>query len=57
VDGQRVIADGKVLTMDYADVVGRLGKVQRWAELEAPKLDWAKRPMAETAPPSLPVRP
>jgi hypothetical protein len=57
VDGQRVIADGKVLTMDYADIAGRLGKVQRWAELEAPKLDWAKRPMAEIVPPSLPVRP
>ena len=57
VDGQRIVADSKVLTMDYADAAGRLGKVQHLADLEAPKLDWAKRPMAEIAPPSLPVRP
>jgi len=43
--------------MDYADAAGRLGKVRHLADLEAPKLDWAKRPMAEIAPPSLPVRP
>ena len=32
-------------------------EAQRRAELEAPKLDWAKRPMDEIAPPSLPIRP
>jgi cytosine/adenosine deaminase-related metal-dependent hydrolase len=57
VDGRQAVADGKVLTMDHADAAGRLDEAQRRTELEAPKLDWAKRPMDEIAPPSLPIRP
>jgi cytosine/adenosine deaminase-related metal-dependent hydrolase len=57
VDGRQAVADGKVLTMDHADAAGRLDEAQRRTELEAPKLDWAKRPRDEIAPPSLPIRP
>jgi cytosine/adenosine deaminase-related metal-dependent hydrolase len=56
VDGRQVVAEGKVLTMDYADAAGRLDEAQHRAELAVPGLDWGNRPIDEIVPSSLPIR-
>jgi len=55
VDGQKVVGDGEVLTLDYADAAQRVDEAQRRAEPEATQLDWAKRPIGEISPLSLPM--
>lgn len=55
VDGQQVVADRKVLTLDQADAAGRLGEAQRRAARDIPRNDWAGRSADQFAPLSLPV--
>jgi cytosine/adenosine deaminase-related metal-dependent hydrolase len=55
VDGIKVVDRGDVLTLDYAGAAERLDEAQRRAEPVATDLDWAKRPIEEISPLSLPV--
>jgi len=52
VDGQQVVRDGHVLTMDYAAAAASLEEAQKRAELRVPELDWAHRPAEKVSPPS-----
>ena len=54
VDGRRVVADGRVLTMDYAVASRALGEAQRRSLARTPGLDWAGRSADEMAPMALP---
>ncbi|MGI9331553.1 MAG: amidohydrolase family protein [Gammaproteobacteria bacterium] len=56
VDGQRVVADGRVLTLDLDDAAMRLEDAQRRMMSAAPKHDFLGRQAEEIAPLSLPVR-
>jgi len=53
VQGKQVVADGKVLTMDYQTASDGLEQAQRRALAKASSLDWAGRSVDELAPPSL----
>jgi 5-methylthioadenosine/S-adenosylhomocysteine deaminase len=53
VDGRKVVADGKVLTIDYPAAAASLAKAQRRIVERAPSLDWAGRSLDELAPPTL----
>lgn len=53
VDGERVVADRRVLTLDRADAVGRLEEAQRRMIEAVPSRDYAGRSADEIAPPSL----
>jgi 5-methylthioadenosine/S-adenosylhomocysteine deaminase len=53
VAGRQVVADGKVLTMDYHAASAGLEEAQRRALAKASSLDWAGRSVDELAPPSL----
>ena len=55
VDGVKVVADRKVLTLDPADAATRVHEAQKRAEVVVPDLDYAKRPARELAPLSLPM--
>ena len=55
VDGERVVADRKVLTLDRADAAGRLQEAQARMCAEVPRHDYAGRSAAEIAPLSLPL--
>ena len=55
VDGCRVVADGKVLTIEYAAAAAALEEAQARALLDIPKHDWAKRTADEIAPLSFPL--
>jgi 5-methylthioadenosine/S-adenosylhomocysteine deaminase len=52
VDGQRVVADGEVLTMDYPAAAAALHEAQARVAERATELDWAHRPVEKIAPPS-----
>jgi cytosine/adenosine deaminase-related metal-dependent hydrolase len=54
VDGQRVVKDGKVLTMDYEQAAAHLHEAQKRVLDNAPGQDWAHRPVEKISPPSLP---
>lgn len=54
VQGRQVVADGKVLTMDYVSASAGLEEAQRRALAKASSLDWAGRSVNELSPPSLP---
>ncbi|MBL8702343.1 MAG: amidohydrolase family protein [Alphaproteobacteria bacterium] len=54
VDGRRVVADGKCLTIDYAAAAAALHEAQQRALREIPRHDWAGRDADAMAPPSLP---
>lgn len=56
VQGRQVVADGKVLTMDYPAASAGLEEAQARALAKASSLDWAGRSIDELAPPSLPWR-
>jgi cytosine/adenosine deaminase-related metal-dependent hydrolase len=56
VQGRQVVADGKVLTMDYHAASAGLEEAQVRALAKASSLDWAGRSIDELSPPSLPWR-
>lgn len=56
VQGKQVVANGKVLTMDYQAASDGLEQAQRRALAKASSLDWAGRSVDELSPPSLPWR-
>lgn len=55
VDGHKVVADGRVLTLDHAGALERLTEAQRRMEATVPQRDPRHRSSAEIAPPSLPA--
>jgi cytosine/adenosine deaminase-related metal-dependent hydrolase len=55
VDGIKVVADHKVLTLDQAAAVDQLFDAQARMERETPTRDFLKRAALEIAPLSLPV--
>ncbi len=57
VDGRQVVADGKVLTMDYAAASRVLEAAQKRSLARTPGLDWAGRSADEMAPMVLPTMP
>ena len=52
VDGQPVVRDGRVLTMDYAGAAARLQEAQARVAARVPERDWAHRSAEQIAPPS-----
>ncbi len=55
VDGRQVVADGRVLTLDRADALGRMDEAQKRMSAEVPSHDYAGRSADEIAPISLPM--
>jgi cytosine/adenosine deaminase-related metal-dependent hydrolase len=55
VDGQQVVADGKVVTLDQEAAGGRLRAAQERMEAETPSRDYRRRTAAEITPLSLPL--
>lgn len=55
VDGVKVVENGEAVNLNYADAAVRLDEAQMRAEPVASELDWAKRPIEEISPLSLPV--
>jgi 5-methylthioadenosine/S-adenosylhomocysteine deaminase len=53
VDGRKLVADGKVLSIDYPAAAASLAKAQRRIVERAPSLDWAGRSLDQLAPPTL----
>ena len=56
VDGRRVVANGRVRTLDHADALGRLAEAQRRMEAAVPQRDGRGRASTDISPLSLPVR-
>ncbi|MCR0984347.1 amidohydrolase family protein [Roseomonas populi] len=54
VDGQLVVKDGMVLTMDYEGAAAHLHEAQKRVLDRAPSQDWAHRPVEQISPPSFP---
>ena len=52
VDGRKVVEDGEVLTMDYREAAAHLHEAQKRVVANAPRQDWAHRPVDRIAPPS-----
>ncbi|MBL6453944.1 amidohydrolase family protein [Belnapia sp. T6] len=52
VDGQKVVEDGEVLTMDYRAAAEQLNEAQKRVAETVPERDWAHRPAEKIAPPS-----
>ncbi len=55
VDGVRVVADGRVLTMDYGAAAAALDEAQARMIATVPKRDWARRTVDQVSPPSFPI--
>jgi 5-methylthioadenosine/S-adenosylhomocysteine deaminase len=55
VDGRKVVAEGRLLTMDHAEALGRLTEAQRRMEATVPTRDPRARRSEDIAPLSLPV--
>jgi hypothetical protein len=55
VDGEQVVAAGKVVTLDQAAAGARLRAAQQRMEAQAPARDYRKRSAAEITPLSLPI--
>jgi hypothetical protein len=55
IDGQQVVADRKVTTLDQAGSGARLRAAQERMEAQTPSRDYRGRTAAEIAPLSLPV--
>ena len=54
VDGMQVVADGAVLTMDYAGSAERLHEAQARMIQDVPSRDWARRRVDQVSPPTFP---
>ncbi len=54
VDGEQVVTDGRVVTLDYPGALDRLDGAQRRAEAAVPERDWAGREGEELSPLTLP---
>ncbi|MCU0944599.1 MAG: amidohydrolase family protein, partial [Rubritepida sp.] len=52
VDGQKVVGDGEVLTMDFRQAALHLAEAQKRIVDKAPGFDWAHRPVERIAPPT-----
>ena len=52
VDGQQVVGNGKVLTMDYPAAAEALHEAQKRILDRAPSQDWAHRPVDQVSPPT-----
>lgn len=52
VDGQQVVRDGEVLTMDYRAAAAHLNEAQKRVMDRVPSLDWAHRPVDQISPPT-----
>ena len=50
VDGEQVVRDAKVLSMDYPAAAAALDEAQRRVLERTPALDWAKRPAEQISP-------
>ena len=50
VDGQQVVRDAEVLTMDYHAAAAGLHEAQQRAVERTPSLDWAKRTAEQISP-------
>ena len=55
VGGQKVVANGRVLTLNHADALGRLTEAQRRMEAAVPERDGRRRRSTEITPLSLPM--
>jgi 5-methylthioadenosine/S-adenosylhomocysteine deaminase len=55
VNGEQVVEDRRVLTMDQDEVLDRLESGQRRALDRVPSMDWAKRTAEQVSPMSLPI--
>jgi cytosine/adenosine deaminase-related metal-dependent hydrolase len=56
VGGEKVVAEGRALKIDYAAASAALEEAQKRSMANVPKLDWAGRTADELAPMVLPVR-
>ena len=54
VDGQKVVDDGQVLTMDYPAAAAALHEAQARVKANVPNLDWNHRPADKISPPTFP---
>ncbi|MXP62029.1 N-ethylammeline chlorohydrolase [Roseomonas sp. M0104] len=52
VDGEAVVKDGKLLTMDYEGAAAALDEAQKRILDRAPQQDWAHRPVEKISPPT-----
>ena len=52
VDGEKVVEDGRVLTIDYFAAAEALHEAQKRVIANAPGQDWAHRPVEEVSPPT-----
>ena len=52
VDGQQVVRDGEVLTMDYRAAAAHLHEAQKRVVDRVPLQDWAHRPVEQISPPT-----
>jgi hypothetical protein len=55
VDGERVVAEGRAINIDYAAAAEALEEPQKRSMHNVPKLDWAGRTADELAPMVLPI--
>jgi cytosine/adenosine deaminase-related metal-dependent hydrolase len=55
IDGRKVVAGGRVTTLDHADALGRLTEAQKRMEAAVPQRDPRKRRSLDIAPLSLPT--
>ena len=55
-DGRQVVADGEVKTIDVATVTEAMGRGQSSALARVSEADYARRPLDEIFPMSLPMR-
>lgn len=52
IDGQMVVKEGRVLTMDYEAAAAHLDEAQKRILARAPQQDWAHRPVDKISPPT-----
>ena len=52
VDGQKVVENGQVLTMDYPAAAAALHEAQARVKANVPKLDWDHRTAEQISPPT-----